>query len=263
MQELPILSCVIGDEEIVTAEQFASHVPSEFKKVELVKSKNIKRCFMVFYDNPHKNKFLKKLKVVYRFHAGSVMTNVYLYKNTLIAIAPLGGPAAATLMEELTVFGIEEFIAIGSAGCLDESQKDKFVLVDRAIRDEGLSYHYLKPSTYVETNGELTAKLEQYLKTNNLLYIKAATWTNDAFYRETKQKVEMAKGLGAVAVEMECAAWCAVAKLRKLKFAQILYFSDVVKQESWERTIKVKKGYNNSLRDLILNLVKDMADKLL
>ena len=62
---------------------------------------------------------------------------------------------------------------------------------------------------------------------------------------------------------MECAAWCAVAKLRKLKFAQILYFSDVVKQESWERTIKVKKGYNNSLRDLILNLVKDMADKLL
>ena len=262
MQEFPILSHCDGDEELVTAKQFAQHVPAEFKNIDYVKSRNIKRCFMIFYDSSHKNRFFKKLKVVFRFHCGSVFTNVYMYKNVLIAISPLGAPAVASLMEELALFGIKEFIAVGSAGCLNESYKDKFILVDKAIRDEGLSYHYLKPSVFVEPDLELTNKLEDYLKTNKLDYVRSVTWTNDAFYRETKQKVEMAINLGAVAVEMECAAWCAVAKYRNIKFAQILYFSDVVKQESWSRIVQLKKGYDNTLKDLILDLVKDMAVKI-
>ena len=262
MQEFPILSHYDGDEELVTAKQFAQHVLAEFKYIDYVKSKNIKRCFMIFYDNSHKNRFFKKLKVIFKFHCGSVFTNVYEYKNVLIAISPLGAPAAASLMEELALFGIKEFIAVGSAGCLNESYKDKFILVDKAIRDEGLSYHYLKPSVFVEPDLELTNKLEDYLKTNKLDYVRSVTWTNDAFYRETKQKVEMAINLGAVAVEMECAAWCAVAKYRNIKFAQILYFSDVVKQESWSRIVQLKKGYDNTLKDLILDLVKDMAVKI-
>lgn len=233
--EYPILMNYNGKNEIVTPQTFASHVPEEFKNVKKIKNKGIHKACIIFYDEPNDNDFLKKLEVVFLFHSGSVTIKVFVYKNALIALSPLGAPAAAALMEELSIFGIDEFIAIGSAGCLDNAVKDKFVIVKKAIRDEGLSYHYLKPSTYVATDKDLNLKLEKFLIENGLKYKKSITWTTDAYYRETDKKLEMAKNLGAVAVEMECAAWCAVAKYRGLKFAQLLYFSDLVKTSGWER----------------------------
>lgn len=259
-RKFPIISCCDGDEEITSPQQFADHAASEFENVEKIKQKGIKRCYIIFYDNPENNDFLKTLDVVFVFHAGSVTTKVFEYKNALIAISPLGGPSAASLMEELALFGIREFVAVGSAGCLQADLKDKFVLVEKAVRDEGTSYHYLKPSTYVETDRDLCGQVENFLTEKQFEFVKATTWTNDAYYRETKQKVAMAKKLGAVAVEMECASWCAVAKCRGFKFAQLLYFSDLVNQDAWTRLIKQKKGYHTDRKDVIVLLVKDMID---
>ncbi len=260
MEKYPIITYCDGTDELTSAIEFASHFPDAFKCAEYVKGKNIKRCYLIFYDDPEKNKFFKKLKVVFKSHNGSTTTNVYEYKNVLIAIAQLGGPAAATMMEELSVFGITEFIAIGSAGCLNEEIKDKFVLVSKAIRDEGTSYHYLKPSTFVATDKELTSEVATALTKMNFEFVKGITWTTDAFYRETKQKVDYAKTLGAIAVEMECASWAAVAKLRGFKFTQILYFSDLVNQEAWTRVVKQTKGYHNEMRDTILQIVLNLIN---
>lgn len=259
---IPILQCFDGKNEIATPQKFATHVPDAFRNVKQIKEKGIHRAYIIFYDDPSKNKFLKKLKVVFLFHSGSTITKVFEYKNALIAISPLGGPAAANLMEELSVFGINEFIAIGSAGCLNEDVKDKFVLVEKAIRDEGTSYHYLKPSTYVFTDKTLNKELGDYLKDAHFEFKKAISWTNDAYYRETDKKIAMAKELRAVAVEMECASWCAVAKCRGFKFAQLLYFSDLVKQDGWSRLENATKGYHNDKRDLIITLIRDIIDKL-
>lgn len=257
---IPIISCFDGSNEITTALGFADHVPEAFKHADSIKQKGIHRAYIVFYDEPKKNKFLKKLKSIFLFHAGSTITSVFEYKKCLIAISPMGGPAAAGLMEELSVFGINEFIAIGSAGCLNENLQDKFILVDKAIRDEGLSYHYLKPATYVSTNETLNHELEQFLQENGFEYNKSTTWTTDAIYRETDKKVAMAKELGAVAVEMECASWCAVAEYRNFKFSQLLYFSDLVKQEGWTRLLKMDKTYKENKKDIILLIVKQMIE---
>ncbi len=258
---IPIIECCEGKDEYTSAIQFANHFPEMFKNVERVKSKGIKRCYFIFYDDPKNNKFLSKLKIVFHYHGGCGFSNVYEYKNVLIAISATGAPVAASLMEELSVFGIKEFIAIGSAGCLDETISNKFLLVSKAIRDEGTSYHYLKPDTYVSTSTELNKELSAYLKSKELDYIKGITWTNDAFYRETKQKINMAKLLGAKAVEMECSAWCAVAKYRKLKFSQILYFSDVVNQNAWSRLTWDQNCIDN-VKDKIILMVKDMIDNM-
>ncbi len=259
-RKFPITTCCDGNEEITSAEQFAMHAADAFVNVDKIKQKGIKRCYIIFYDNPEKNDFLKDLEVVFVFHAGSVTTKIFEYKNALIAISPLGGPSAASLMEELALFGIREFVAVGSAGCLQADIKDKFVIVEKAVRDEGTSYHYLKPSAYAQTDKELSKQLGQFLENKKFEYVIATTWTNDAIYRETKQKVAMAKKLGAVAVEMECAAWCAVAKYRGYKFAQLLYFSDLVNQDAWTRLIKQKQGYHTDRKDVIVLLVKDMID---
>lgn len=256
----PILLEGTGVDEISTPEKYAKNKFWEFKNVDFVKSKNIKRCYLIFHYNPEKNKFLKKLKVIFNFHSGSTITKVFMYKNALIAISPLGGPAAAKLMEELSIFGITEFVAVGSAGCLNKEISDKFLLVEKAIRDEGTSYHYLEPSTYVETDNDLSVEIEEFLKQKEIKFVKGITWTGDALYRETKQKTEMAKSLGALSAEMECASWCAVAKYRGFKFAQLIYFSDIIAQGEWTRVLKYKKTGNDAKRQMVSLLVKDMID---
>lgn len=257
----PIIECCDGENEFISPEGYAKSHPDDYVNVEYVKNKQIKRAYIIFYDNPSENEFLGKLKVIFKFHAGSTSTDVFEYKNSLIAIAHLGGPAAALLMEKLSVFGIKEFIAIGSAGCLDDNYKSDYILVEKAIRDEGTSYHYLKPSTYVQTDKSLTTELANYLDSIGFTYKKGITWTDDALYRETTDKVKMARELGAVAVELECASWAAVAKYRHLKFTQLLYFSDVFKQSGWSRLGKRIFGKGNPHKDLIVNMIKDMIDK--
>ncbi len=258
---LPLLMFCDDKDEFTSAKRFAEHFPDHFINVENIKKLNIHRCYIIFYDNPKQSKFLKTLELIYVYHAGSCSTNVFLYRNALVAIAQLGGPAAVGLMEELSVFGIDEFIAIGSAGCLDDDIKNKLVVVTKAIRDDGASYHYLKPATYVATSSELNKELETYLKKNNLDYTKSITWTNDGFYRETNKKIKLAKELGAKTVEMECASWAACARFRNFKFSQILYFSDfgIGNEEQWQRITKSKKEALNK-KEIIAQIVKDMID---
>jgi len=54
------------------------------------------------------------------------------------------------------------------------------------------------------------------------------TWTTDAPYRETLAKVQRRKSEGCVVVEMESAAFFALAQFRGVTFAQILYGGDDV-----------------------------------
>lgn len=257
----PILMYGDDKNEITSAKRFAEQFPDLFKNVDKIKKLNIHRCYIIFYDNPKKSKFLKDLEIIYEYHAGSCITNVFLYKNNLVAIAQLGGPAAVNLMEELSIFGIDEFIAVGSAGCLDDKVKNKFLIVTKAIRDEGASYHYLKPSTYISTSTILNKELETYLKENKLEYTKGITRTTDGFYRGTQKKTELSKNLGAVCVEMECASWAACAKFRGFKFSQLLYFSDVVidNKQQWQRITKTtKEAYNK--KEIIAQIVKNIID---
>ncbi len=238
----------------LTPEKFASVCPNEFKNVERIKNLGIRTALIIFMTYPEQNPILQNCELVFQCHLGSFLANVYLKDDYLIAIAGLGGSAAAGLMEELSVFGIKNFIAIGSAGCIDESVKDKFVVVDSAIRDEGASYKYLPPDIYVSTDNDLSTLLYDALLHFNCPAIRGTTWTTDAFYRETLNLIKKRREQGAVCVEMECASFSAVAKKKGLRFAQILYFSDVVNETEWKRTIDSEGHYNNN-RDLMLELI--------
>lgn len=220
------------DEGLINAQTELEKIESLREIASIFKKKKIDTCLFVFVRDDENYLDLSKLDLVYRFKNGSGLNNVYAYKNKfLIANSPLGGPAAVGLMEELGILGIKNFIAFGSAGKIDNNfDGSNFVLVDKAIRDEGTSYHYQKPSIYAETDKELTDFIKKYLEENNLKHQIKTTWTTDAFYRETQKAIEKRVKQGAVCVEMECASWCACAKFRNYKFAQVLYFSDTLKQ---------------------------------
>ncbi len=126
----------------------------------------------------------------------------------------VGASFAVLIAEELFVSGCQLLISVTSSGLILPNQKPPFfVLIERALRDEGTSYHYLQPSDYSYINKELLAMLEDVFSELTIPVNKGTTWTTDAPFRETGAAIEHAKSQGILAVEMEASALYAFAQV--------------------------------------------------
>jgi uridine phosphorylase len=103
-----------------------------------------------------------------------------------------------------------------------------------AVRDEGTSYHYLPPAREVNASPPAVAAIEQVLRQRQVPYVVGKTWTTDAVYRETPDRVKRRRAEGCLTVEMEAAAFFAVAQFRGVTLGQILYGGDDVSGEDWD-----------------------------
>jgi len=147
----------------------------------------------------------------------------------------VGAPFAAALLDEVIARGCRKFVACGGAGVLDRDLCVGHIIVpSSAIRDEGTSYHYLPPAREVAASSEGIAAIERVLKKHQCNYIVGKTWTTDAFYRETPGKVQLRRAEGCLTVEMEAAAFFAVAQFRSVVFGQMLYAGDDVSGVEWD-----------------------------
>jgi uridine phosphorylase len=146
----------------------------------------------------------------------------------------VGAPMASALLEEAIALGCCKFIACGGAGVLDKDIVVGRILVPAAaVRDEGTSYHYLPPARQVNASPDGVAAIERVLQAEQIDYLVSKTWTTDAPYRETSAKIKMRKAEGCLTVEMEAAAFFAVAQFRGVTFAQMLYGGDDVSGSEW------------------------------
>lgn len=147
----------------------------------------------------------------------------------------VGAPLAAGLLEEAIAYGCDKFVVCGGAGVL---RKDiavgHLIVVSSAVRDEGTSYHYLPPAREVEADPTVVASMASLLDERHLPYLVAKTWTTDAPYRETRPMVDRRRAEGCVTVEMEAAAFLAVARFRGVKLGQILYGGDDLSGSDWD-----------------------------
>ncbi|MDF1513293.1 MAG: nucleoside phosphorylase [Anaerolineae bacterium] len=147
----------------------------------------------------------------------------------------VGAPLGAALLEEAIAFGCRRFIACGGAGVLNRELTVGHVVVPiAAIREEGTSYHYMPPTREVYASGEAVRAIEKVLERHQIPYVVGRTWTNDAIYRETPGKIEKRRAEGCLTVEMEAAAFFAVARYHGVHFAQILYGGDDVSGKDWD-----------------------------
>lgn len=148
----------------------------------------------------------------------------------------LGGPAAAGCMEEMIAMGVKRFLAVGSCGVLvHELTAGHLIVPQAAVRDEGVSYHYLPPADEVALDGSAVNALCASLEALGAPYARTKTWTTDAFYRETPGKIAKNKARGCAVVEMECASMAAVAKFRGVPFAQLLWAGDSLAGTQWDK----------------------------
>lgn len=96
------------------------------------------------------------------------------------------------------------FIVFGTCGVLDREIEDCSILIpNRAVRDEGTSYHYAPAENEIEVNGNYLRLFTDLLDAMNIHYTVGKVWTTDAFYRETVEKVKRRQEQGCRTVGCE------------------------------------------------------------
>ena len=127
----------------------------------------------------------------------------------------VGAPFAVLIAEELFASGCRFLLSLTSAGqVVDAGPPPYFVVIDRALRDEGTSYHYAARAEFAEADPRLVELAVRALDDAGLSVKVGASWTTDAPFRETTEAIEAARGKGILAVEMEAAALYTFAKVR-------------------------------------------------
>ena len=202
-----------------------------------------------------------KLDKIYTLRSEMGQHNVYKFMGEDIGLFALGvgAPLAAGLFEELIALGAEEFISCGGAGVLINKDLGCLVVPNEGVRDEGTSFHYVEPSRTIKLDKHDLQDLERILDDMKVDYIVGKTWTTDAFYRETKQKIKNRLYEGCITVEMEFTALLAVAKFREVRYVAILYCGDDLSRDVWNG-----REWNQQVllrKDLIM-LCKEAIEKL-
>ena len=182
-------------------------------------------------------KVLKEFKYEETGQAGTANGPINIYylpeHDVLFFMTPIGAPAAASILQEVQYLGgVKNFIYFGSCGLINDIARDKVIIPTSAYREEGFSYHYVKPSDYIAIeNCDLVRKV---LARHNIPYISGKTWTTDAIYMETDSKVRRRKEDGCLCVEMESSALQAICSYLKIN-RYIFFFTGDIVCEDWDR----------------------------
>ncbi len=153
----------------------------------------------------------------------------------------VGAPAMGSVVEELAALGARRFVIVGSAGGLQpDLRPGGLVLATRALRDEGLSRHYLPPAPDVAAEPAFVDALGRALTARQLAYRSGITWTTDAPYREIRRDVLRHQQAGVLTVEMEAAALFAVGQALGLETAALLVVLDVLADGRWHLDLDLR-----------------------
>jgi uridine phosphorylase len=167
----------------------------------------------------------------------------------------VGASFAVLLAEELFACGCQLLISITSSGQVTPlGEPPYFILIDRALRDEGTSYHYLPPSDFSALAPKLLQLFRNGLQNSPLTVYTGATWTTDAPFRETEVAIYHAQTLGILAVEMEAAALYAFGEAQH---RPIVCFAHVTNQMA-QKNGDFEKGAGNGSHDA-LQLIKQVV----
>jgi uridine phosphorylase len=186
-----------------------------------------------------------RFKTIYRLGAG----------HTVITRSFIGGPNIAALVEELSAFGVKEFVMWGYCGGIATGLDIGNIIVAKgALREDGTSYHYLK-----EADAHVYSNWLEYWKegARDHNFSEGMIWSCDAIYRETVGKVERYREMGLSAVEMEVASFYAVCRYREVKGVAFLVVSDLLRDGKWIEGFSKRRFKNgvNALSAFIIQKV--------
>ncbi len=160
----------------------------------------------------------------------------------------VGAPFAVLLAEQMFASGCRLLISITSSGQITlAGPTPYFILIDRALRDEGTSLHYRAAAPFADADPALIARIAAGLADHRPPVRQGATWTTDAPFRETAAAIEAARAQGVLAVEMEAAALYTFAQARA---RPVVCFAHVTNQMA-QIDGDFEKGEANGARDAL------------
>ncbi len=160
----------------------------------------------------------------------------------------VGSSFAVLVAEQLFAAGCELLLSVTSAGqIVPQGDPPYFVLIEKALRDEGTSHHYRPPASYATLDAALRRRLRGRFAEVPVPVHGGAAWTTDAPYRETETAIAAAREEGIMAVEMEAAALYAFAAARG---RPVVCFAHVTNQMAVEEG-DFEKGEASGVRDAL------------
>jgi uridine phosphorylase len=192
----------------------------------------------------------------------SFLGDLYLLKKRQGKVAimgnfGIGSPVVANLADELIAWGSSKLILFSLAGGLQpELKPGSIVLAERAVRDEGTSYHYLPPAKYVEASPALVSAISGALAQRGISHKVGATWSTDAPYRESREEAVQFQQEGVQAVDMESGGLFAVGQLRGVETASVFVIGDSLAAPRWAAPGDMRL-LHNKLKTL-LNVLVDV-----
>ncbi|MEE8324823.1 MAG: nucleoside phosphorylase [Candidatus Humimicrobiaceae bacterium] len=203
---------------------------------------------------------LKQGKCTLNPHWACYHSNLYNIELDNITIGLVGyvvGSSFAVLVaEELFASGCKLLISVTSAGrILPVAEPPFFIVIEKALRDEGTSYHYLPASKYSEMNKVCLDMIKDAFHKSSIPVYFGTTWTTDAPFRETAKAIDNCRKEGIYAVEMEAAALYAFSKAKKKDVICFAHVTNEMGKESGDFEKGIADGSKDAL-DIILITIK-------
>jgi uridine phosphorylase len=186
--------------------------------------------------------------------AGSMNADLHEVKRTKNKVGILtnfGGGAmiVAELAEEMAVMGAKKMIMMTWAGALQPGLKaGDIVVCNRAIRDDGVSQHYLPPAKYIDGDAALAEQLAAAIRARGAACTLGPTWTTAAPYRETREEIRQYQAEGVQVVEMEAAGLFTIGQVRSIPTTAVVVVMDSLATLEW----KVPERLDGIMRSLEL-----------
>jgi len=222
----------------------------EARRQKSIKKCNVPKICVLDPDGDIVNYLLKERRISLNKCWACYHTKLYNFKIKNIELGiigcAVGGAFAVLLAEQLFASGCELLISITSAGVIySPSGETNFILIKKALRDEGTSYHYLPTELDSKINPKILKELLPLFKEKKLHLKSGDSWTTDAPYRETPSAIKYAKKKKIIAVEMEAASLYAFAKARNKYVVCFAHLTNTMAQNEGE----FEKGFENGSVD--------------
>jgi uridine phosphorylase len=160
----------------------------------------------------------------------------------------VGAPFAVLVAEQLFASGCRFLLSLTSAGQITAAGPlPYFVVIERALRDEGTSYHYAAPAEFAAADPRLVAAAIDALERGGLQALAGASWTTDAPFRETAAAVAAARSKGVLAVEMEAAALYTFARVTGARVLCLAHVTNAMGQAGQD----FEKGESDGTADAL------------
>ncbi len=172
----------------------------------------------------------------------------------------IGAPVSATLTENVIAAGAEVVVMLGGCAALQQGiAPDAAILPTDAIRDEGVSYHYLPAEKPVTATDPLVDRLDATLSQAGFETPRGTTWTTSAMYRETVPEINHYRDEGVVSLCMESAAIWSVCQYRDVDTATVQEVGDYLAPDDWVPDAEAERGLPEMLEPTVKGLEEHVA----